>query len=795
MPMSRSISRAALVPIAVASLLSVMVPASAAPARKTVAYRGVEVSVPPSWPVVDLTKEPTRCARFDVSVVYLGHQGPDALCPSVVVGAAEAVQLEPWDERTDELVRANKRGRHNGEPARLERSGPEGGRTTIAFERPRTIVRIAFGDDAALAEEIASSARVTGGTQAAGSSSPSSSATSLPQPSAPPAAAAAIEFTAAANAAPLQPGIFAGDGFDTCANPSLTKMQAWLASPYRAIGIYVGGVNHGCKAQDLSADWVAEAARMGWSFWPLYVGRQAPCYFDPDNNTAKITPSLAASQGTAAANDAIAQADKFGLPTGSPLYFDMEGYSGTVGCRNAVKTFINAWTVRLHQRGYVSGFYSSEGSGIANMSAWYDDAGFNPPDAIWTAHWEESKRIFGHDQTSLPDSLWKNHQRIHQYEGGHIETWGGQQINIDNDFADAPAVRFAAAQKWLTGQLNGTGGTDLVHLCCSDYANTWMTNGDGTFSVKSFRPWPHYGLQAGRWFTLDYSGDGKDDLVHFRYADSVYSWTSAGDGTYAMASFRPWPGYNLSLGTWQIADVNADGRDDLIHLCCADYAHLWLSDGDGTFTVVVWRPWKGYRIQLGGWTTSDVNGDGRIDLVHLCCADYLHVWFSNGNGTFSTKVYRPWPNYALHLGRWLTADANGDGKGDLIHLCCGDYAYTWLSRGDGSYTVRFFRPWPGYSLQKGRWVVTEGGGDASDDLFHICCADKAYRWDSKTDGTYTMTSHQPWGGGYNIQLGSFVAADAEGDGDGDLYHLCCATIIYVWFRQPGGTYTLVGSPI
>lgn len=795
MPMKRSISRAALVPIAVASLLSVIVPAAAAQPRKTISYRGVEVSVPASWPVVDLGKDPTRCARFDVSVVYLGHQGEDALCPSVVVGAAEAVHLEPWDERTDELVRANKRRSHNGEAARVERTGSESGRTTIAFERPRTIVRVAFGEDAALAGEIADSARVTGsGGQAAGSSSRSSSATPTPDPDAPVASAAALEFTAAANAAPLQPGIFAGDGFDTCANPSLTKMQAWLASPYRAIGIYVGGVNHGCKAQTLSADWVADVARMGWSFWPLYVGRQAPCYFDPDNSTAKITPSLAASQGTAAANDAIAQADKFGLPTGSPLYFDMEGYSGTVGCRDAVKNFMSAWTQRLHQRGYLSGFYSSEASGIANMATWYDDLGFHEPDVVWTAHWDEPKRIFGHNQTWLPDSLWSNHQRIHQYEGGHTETWGGQQINIDNDFADAPAVRFAAAQRWVSGQFNGAGGTDLVHLCCTDYANTWMTNGDGTFSVKSFRPWPRYGLQAGRWFTLDYSGDGKDDLVHFRFADSVYSWTSVGDGTYAMAAYRPWPGYNLNVGTWQIVDVNADGKDDLIHLCCGDYAHLWLSDGDGTFTVVVWRPWKGYRIQLGRWTTSDVNGDGRIDLVHLCCADYLHVWFSNGNGTFSTNVYRPWPGYGLHLGRWLTGDMNGDGKGDLVHLCCGDYAYTWLSRGDGGYTVRFFRPWPGYNLQKGKWAVTEGSGDGKDDLFHICCGDYGYRWGSTGEGTYTITLHRPWVG-YNIQKGSFVAADAEGDADGDLYHLCCATLIYVWFRQPDGTYDLVASPI
>lgn len=29
--------------------------------------------------------------------------------------------------------------------------------------------------------------------------------------------------------------------FETCATPSLTAMQAWSASPYRSIGVYMGG--------------------------------------------------------------------------------------------------------------------------------------------------------------------------------------------------------------------------------------------------------------------------------------------------------------------------------------------------------------------------------------------------------------------------------------------------------------------------------------------------------------------------------------------------------------------------
>ncbi|MEX2555983.1 MAG: glycoside hydrolase domain-containing protein [Actinomycetota bacterium] len=760
--------------------------AGSATEGKVVSFGGVTVRVPPDWPVVDLRREPTRCARFDVNTVYLGHQGPEALCPAVIVGAAEAVHLEPWDEETDASMRGAARRNVGGEPARVDEIGRAGGRVVVGLERPRTIVRVTFGAREALADQIVASIRVTG----AASPTPGGPA---PTGEAPAGEAAAIPGFSAAQTqpAPLQKGIFAGDGFDTCANPSLEKMQAWLASPYRAIGIYVGGVNHGCKAQTLSADWVSSAARQGWSFLPLYVGRQAPCY---SGSGVKIDPASAAAQGTAAANDSIAQADKFGLPTGSPLYFDMEAYSGNSTCINAVHTFLQNWTKRLHERGYVSGVYSSEASGVANLSAAYNTPGYFRPDVIWTAHWGESKRIFGHHEEWLPDSIWTNHQRIHQYRGGHVETWGGEQINIDNDLIDAPVVRFAAAPRWVTGNFDGVGGTDLVHLCCGDYANTWMSQGDGTYTVKSFRPWAGYDLQLPGWISSDVNGDARDDLVHLCCKDHALVWLSDGDGSFTVVGFRPWAGYELQQGSWAGLDFDGDGHGDLVHLCCKDYALVWLSNGDGSFTVKGFRPWAGYVVLQGGWAASDVDGDGQGDLVHLCCKDYALVWLSNGDGSFTVKGFRPWAGYGLQQGSWAGLDVDGDGHGDLVHLCCKDYALVWLSNGDGSFSVKGFRPWNGYVVQQGRWAASDVNGDGQGDLVHLCCSDYALVWLSTGDGSFTVEGFRPWIG-YGLQLGSWRTGDADADGDGDLFHMCCSTRIFTWFSAGDGTYGLTASPI
>ena len=35
-------------------------------------------------------------------------------------------------------------------------------------------------------------------------------------------------------------------------------MSAWAGSPYRAIGVYIGGLNRGCSQPNLTASWVSQ---------------------------------------------------------------------------------------------------------------------------------------------------------------------------------------------------------------------------------------------------------------------------------------------------------------------------------------------------------------------------------------------------------------------------------------------------------------------------------------------------------------------------------------------------------
>jgi hypothetical protein len=244
--------------------------------------------------------------------------------------------------------------------------------------------------------------------------------------------------------------VFTGLGFDACSAPSTKTMAAWTSSPYRAIGVYIGGINRACSQPNLTASWVAAETAAGWHLIPTYVGLQAP----GSACCATLNSSQASAQGAAAALDAVAQASAVAMGPGSPIYFDMEAYNPSSSTTAATLTFLEAWTNKLHSLGYVSGVYSSSGSGIADLAD-VVGSGYVEPDDLWIANWNNQKSTI---DSVVPSNAWTAHQRIHQYAGGHPETYGGMTIDIDNDYLDGATVGTAT----LPGEDDPIGFLDLT---------------------------------------------------------------------------------------------------------------------------------------------------------------------------------------------------------------------------------------------------------------------------------------------------------------------------------------------
>ena len=259
--------------------------------------------------------------------------------------------------------------------------------------------------------------------------------------------AATVGLTASTSTAttsnPITPGNMVGYGFDQCEAPSQAAMTAWLQySPFRAVGIYMSGALRFCQAQtNLTPTWVATQLATGWRLLPIHLGAQASCTtrdrYQNDKISADATDNYAAARAhaRAEANLAVTTAQQLAITAQSTIYYDLEAFNaGIDSCKWSSLWFLGAWTKRLHKLGYVSGVYSSAASGIKVL----DDARVTPgnpiamPDQIWIADW--NGRADSSSTYIRPDG-WAGH-RIHQYQGGHQETWGGVTINIDRNYLD-----------------------------------------------------------------------------------------------------------------------------------------------------------------------------------------------------------------------------------------------------------------------------------------------------------------------------------------------------------------------
>jgi len=447
------------VPVAAASARPV---GAASTGTRFVSYNGVRVTVPATWPVIDLRLHPRACVRLDRTAVYLGSPGPQSDCPAHAVGRADSIWLSSVTAAGADAM--TPRSAKVGALAARVGVDPIGHDTKAQFVASSVALEATWGKDSSAVDKVlASAAQSPAPSTPAPNGSPSVATTPSGK-----ASTAAHSVSAAANPAIAAGSTFTGMAFDTCGAPSASTMSSWLASPYRGAGIYIGGSMRACGDGNLSSSWVSQVRSMGWGLLPIYVGVQAPCVNQP--GLATISASQAVAQGTASADDAVSRAQFFGLSAGAPIYYDMEAYnSSAAGCSQTVMTFISAWTSELHRRGYKSGAYGSSSSLMVNMSASAGSSGFVAPDNVWFAHWNQLQTTS--DSSSypgFPDSYWSPHHRVHQYSGNMTPSWGGVSVNIDANWVDGDVAGAAVPVNYGTN-IVGPGSSGFVFTGAMTY--------------------------------------------------------------------------------------------------------------------------------------------------------------------------------------------------------------------------------------------------------------------------------------------------------------------------------------
>jgi hypothetical protein len=259
-------------------------------------------------------------------------------------------------------------------------------------------------------------------------------------------------------------------------------------------------------------------------------------------------------------------------------------------------------------------------------------------------------------------------RQIADFDGGsHGACWA----DLDND-----------------GDYDLVNGTTWNNPDYPNHNNIFRNNGDGTFTEVTPPCMRKRREETRSVICFDADKDGDLDIF------CVSGWKGSGDapgerneiyenkGNFHFVSFKSGPLYDCPAGQGA-SDTDYDGDGDIDVIACnrdGDLNILRNDDGFGSFTRIDPSSIGIRHRAYSGVTTADIDSDGDLDMVLVDADDEGHLYYNDGDGTFSFgRTFSKVDGYMAGL-----ADLDNDNDLDLVFA--GDKK-AYLNNGSGVFVI------------------------------------------------------------------------------------------------------------
>ena len=260
---------------------------------------------------------------------------------------------------------------------------------------------------------------------------------------------------------------------------------------------------------------------------------------------------------------------------------------------------------------------------------------------------------------------------------GSVLSVAAGQITLDNL---APGARCVAeplagggvaltlALAPVAHDANGDRNSDLVWRSAGGTFSDWLGRADGGFTQNDANASGQVPLDWKVAAIADVNGDGRSDII-WRSASGQFSdWLGRANGGFTSNDANAF----VSVSTnWRVAgsgDINGDGRADIVwRNDITGQVSDWLGRADGGFAVNDTAALTAVETRWQIVGVGDFNGDGRADLLWRSAnTGQLSDWLGQSNGGFVINDANAQTIAPVDWKVVGTGDFNGDGRGDIL---------------------------------------------------------------------------------------------------------------------------------